>query len=251
MEPKITFIIPTIGRDTLVNTIASLEQQTNDKWKAIIIFDGIESNITNDNPKIKIITIEKSGKDANSAGNVRNKGIPYVTTEWVGFIDDDDVISNDYVDTFYKEIEYKVDVIIFRMIYEDNYVLPPLETDNFYINQVGISFVLKTNLLKKYNFIPSSAEDYDLLNRLRENDYKIMISPYIRYYVRTVKDDNTVGNRLFINVKEGFESTKTNSIYILLFLFFIAFCIHNTYILALALIILFYMCISYKELFRY
>ena len=39
---KITFIIPTIGRDTLSNTIKSLEEQTNQNWNAIIIFDGIK-----------------------------------------------------------------------------------------------------------------------------------------------------------------------------------------------------------------
>ena len=39
---KITFIIPTIGRDTLLNSINSLFNQTIKEWKAIIIFDGIK-----------------------------------------------------------------------------------------------------------------------------------------------------------------------------------------------------------------
>ena len=45
----ITFIIPTIGRNTLTRTVISLLQQTNKNWKAIIIFDGIKSNIDNFN----------------------------------------------------------------------------------------------------------------------------------------------------------------------------------------------------------
>ena len=36
----ITFIIPTLNRSTLADTIISLLSQTNTQWKAIIIFDG-------------------------------------------------------------------------------------------------------------------------------------------------------------------------------------------------------------------
>ena len=38
----ITFIIPTIGRETLKNSIDSLINQTDHDWNAIIIFDGIK-----------------------------------------------------------------------------------------------------------------------------------------------------------------------------------------------------------------
>jgi len=37
----VTFIIPTIGRDTLQRSIDCLLEQTIQEWKAIIIFDGI------------------------------------------------------------------------------------------------------------------------------------------------------------------------------------------------------------------
>ena len=58
----ITFIIPTIGRNTLINSIKSIENQTNSNWQIIIIFDGIKSNIEISNPKIKILEIEKKGE---------------------------------------------------------------------------------------------------------------------------------------------------------------------------------------------
>ena len=94
----ITFIIPTIGRNTLINTIKSLQNQTNMNWNAIIIFDGIKSNLKHINyPNINIIEIEKKGQSINSAGNVRNEGIKLVKTPWVGFVDDDDILMNNYV----------------------------------------------------------------------------------------------------------------------------------------------------------
>lgn len=72
---NITFIIPTIGRISLNNSINSLLNQTVKKWNAIIIFDGIKCNIENNDSRIQIIEIEKKGININSAGNVRNYGM--------------------------------------------------------------------------------------------------------------------------------------------------------------------------------
>ena len=41
----ITFIIPTIGRQTLPRTIQSLKNLQNSNWKAIVIFDAILSRL--------------------------------------------------------------------------------------------------------------------------------------------------------------------------------------------------------------
>ena len=79
-----------------------------------------------------------------------------------------------------------MDVIIFRMHNKDNRILPELYTNNFYIGKVGISFAVKTPIIKKFKFIPSKTEDFDLLKKLRQKSYKIMISPYIRYLVRNI-----------------------------------------------------------------
>jgi glycosyltransferase involved in cell wall biosynthesis len=67
MTQSITFIIPTIGRNTLEKAIQSIEKQTNNEWKIIVIFDGILSTLKNSNPKIRVLEIEKKGIDKNSA----------------------------------------------------------------------------------------------------------------------------------------------------------------------------------------
>ena len=173
----ITFIIPTVGRKSLIDSIKSLEDQTNPNWNAIVVFDGISRTI-DETDKIKVVEIEKNGQGINSAGNVRNRGMDLVTTKWIGFLDDDDIVSNDYVDKFYKEsANYSdVDVIIFRMKNKSGTILPPIDTDNFYKNEVGISFVIKKSIFDAgFEFVPSSIEDYTYLDLLRANDYKIMI----------------------------------------------------------------------------
>lgn len=185
MSKSITFIIPTIGRDTLERAIQSIENQTNNEWKIIVVFDGIQSTLKNPNSKTRVLEIEKKGVDKNSAGNVRNHGMKYADTEWVAFLDDDDVISPDFVETFYKEIdEYPyVNILIFRMMQND-VIIPKLKTDNFYEGDVGISFIVNKKILDRIQFVPSAVEDYNFLNEARKQNFVIMISPYVKYFVK-------------------------------------------------------------------
>lgn len=207
-ETMITFIIPTIGRSTLINSINSLKNQTIKDWRAIIIFDGISSNINDINDiRIKILECDKKGININSAGEVRNYGMSFVETKWIAFLDDDDIIDNDYIETFYNEINnysnLDLDVIIFRMNDNEN-IIPKIKTDNFYICDVGISFIIKKSIFEQgYRFIPDGAEDFLYLDKLRKEGKRIMISPYIKYNVKKINliKNNQVGNRVFINIK--------------------------------------------------
>ena len=206
-ETKITFIIPTIGRPTLTNTINTLKNQSNSNWKAIIIFDGIEPNLLIDDERIKIIQTTKLGVAVNSAGMVRNFGINHAETEWVAFLDDDDAVKNTYVETFYNELSIgNNDIIIFRMQDMKNIdgdILPLPGCSNFKKCQVGISFAVKKYIFDKgIVFTPSIVEDYLFLNTCRSKGYKIMISPYVLYFVRNYNSDtypNETFNRVFIN----------------------------------------------------
>ena len=185
----ITFIIPTIGRKTLGDTINSLRAQTNSNWKAIIIFDGIKSNININDFRIKIMEISKTGIGHNSAGLVRNIGLKCVDTKWVGFVDDDDTLSSTYVSSLLDDIKNhpNVKTIIFRMISKNGIIYPYPDDNNFYINKVGISFAVNTNFYKTNNlyFKPSSQEDYYYLDNVRKLKVPILISSYVTYFVST------------------------------------------------------------------
>jgi glycosyltransferase involved in cell wall biosynthesis len=209
---KITFIIPTIGRDTLLNSINSLFNQTIKDWKAIIIFDGIKSNIMMNDKRIKIIEIEKKGKDVNSAGEVRNYGMSFVNTEWIAFLDDDDIIADDYIETFYKEndlYEYEkeeeLDVLIYRMKMGER-IVPKLKTDDIHLCDIGISFIMRKEIYDNgLKFIADGAEDYLYLDLIKKNNYNMMISPHIKYFVKEIDynendiSKQTLGNRVYIN----------------------------------------------------
>ena len=137
------------------------------------------------------------------AGYVRNFGITYAETEWVSFLDDDDGVKNTYVETFYDEIKVRNnDIIIFRMGIKLK-ILPPPDCSNFSMNRVGISFAVKKYIFDKDTcFISSSAEDFVFLDNCRSKGYKIMISPYVLYFVRNYNSDTYTDktfNRVYIN----------------------------------------------------
>lgn len=201
-DNSITFIIPTIGRESLKNTLISLQNQTIEKWSAILIFDDCDININNIDERIKIVRCNKLGSNINNAGLVRNYGIGLADTKWIAFLDDDDVIDETYLEKFYEELELNngFDVLIFRMNLCGR-VIPRLDTDNFYINDVGISFMAKKEIFdSEIKFVADGAEDFLLLNQIRKKNYKMIISPYVMYYVEnSVHDSNIIGNRVFIN----------------------------------------------------
>ena len=207
-DELITFIIPTIGRSTLINSINSLKNQTIKDWCAIIIFDGISCNIDIDDNRIKVLECEKKGVNINSAGEVRNYGMSFVETKWIAFLDDDDIIETDYIEIFYNEINLynDLDLIIFRMN-DNGRIIPKLKTDNFYLCDVGISFILKKEIYDEgCKFTPDGAEDFLYLDKIRKLGKRMMISPYVKYYVRNSNfdiGDNNIGNRVFININNN------------------------------------------------
>jgi hypothetical protein len=186
----ISFIIPTIGRETLQRTVNSLLRQTDNDWNAIIIFDGVEPNLQINDERLIIEKIDKLGKiykhakygNISNAGFVRNTGFEFVDSEWIGFVDDDDIIYEDYVEKLKQEVD-DFDLILFRM--NANKIIPALEINTIKPGEVGISFAINTEKLKKNNlkFFNGGNEDYDFFKNAIEKGLKYKISKYIVYEV--------------------------------------------------------------------
>lgn len=199
-SPFITFIIPSIGRDSLKYTLNSLLNLNDSSWNAIIIFDGITYESPIKDERIITKNIQKTGIQEygkSRAGLVRNIGLEMVLNEynkdcmWIGFVDDDDCLSPDYIDNLKSELNisqvsnfYKPEVIIFRMAYENGFVLPTQQDRNIILKKVGISFCINTDIAYKYKFENHIYEDFMYLKQLQNNGHKIIISEYVSYYVR-------------------------------------------------------------------
>lgn len=202
MEDIVTFIIPTIGRDSIKESIQALKNQTCTKWKAIIVFDGIKNNFDINDEKIEVFEIPKQCESINQASEVRNYGISKANTKWIAFLDDDDIISNDYVETFFIESKiFNFDVYIFRMKM-DNRIIPDENEKNIKICDIGISFIIKKYIFNNIQFQNSGTEDYDFLKKVQNNNHKMIISNHVSYFVKgCIKNSIKLHNdkKIFIN----------------------------------------------------
>ena len=164
-----TFIIPSIGRDTLQRAIDSVSKQA---------------------PYLVEIDEYKIGASA-----IRNGLIQHATTEWVSFLDDDDTVTDDYVQRLKEESEAHpdADVIIFREYfisdlmdgdgakYPDHFIW---EVPVVHWGQIGISFSVKREVALQQPFIEEPNEDFHFIERLDQQGYKIHFSKYLVYRCR-------------------------------------------------------------------
>ena len=224
---SVIFIIPTLGRYSLHNTILSLINQTCTNWNAIVIFDGCKNNLdweyiykeqekekknniskNHISKKITCFEIEKTNGIINQASDVRNYGIQKVesSSQWIGFLDDDDTIHPHYVQYFLEENRiYDFDIYIYRMTM-DNRIIPAHNCYDFTPGDVGISFICKKEIFDNIHFHNSHTEDFDFLAKARDNNYKLIISEKIYYYVKqnsrqmeNYPSDLPMYHKIFIN----------------------------------------------------
>ena len=123
---KTSFIIPVYNAEkTLSYCLDSILNQTDQDFEIILVNDGsvdksqeiIERYKKKHPNKIKAYTQKNSG-----IATTRNNGIKYSSGKYLFFIDNDDYIDPDYVETFVNEIEErKCDVVIggYRRVTED------------------------------------------------------------------------------------------------------------------------------------
>jgi glycosyltransferase involved in cell wall biosynthesis len=175
----ITFIIPSINRESLSKCIDSLINQTNPNWKCIIIYDGVDGKIFNDH-RIKTIRIDKIGSKSYThgmSGLVRNEGLKLCKTEWVGFLDDDDTLHPEYVNKLFSKYS-EFDFIIWRMIFPDGLIIPRNNILSF--GNVGISIAYKNKFNDLFFDCNRDGEDFDFVNKLLllSNKYTITEETY-------------------------------------------------------------------------
>lgn len=190
----ITFIVPTIDRPSLKMSLDSLYKQKDPRWNAIIMYDGVRPTINHSSDKVSCYMIkEKVGSGEGNytrngeAGYVRNRALELVDSEWIGFLDDDDVLGNDYTELLYSKYS-EFDLVIFRMDSTiDKAIIPRTERDDdIHFGNVGISFCYKPG---KFNEPPrfthnGQGEDFHFVDDLIKTGCKYTITDEVCYYVR-------------------------------------------------------------------
>lgn len=178
----VTFVIPTIGRETLSRALDSVKGQTLEDWDAIIVADGVEVQ-SPEHKHIRLERLEQRQGTANHGALARNRGLDLATGEWVAFLDDDDRLDLKYAE-WLKEESPDQDFVVFRMTYPEGPVLPP--GDQLLPCQVGISFAIRRQFAKERNisFDPGPHEDWHFIKTVLGHSARTKVSEHLAYYVR-------------------------------------------------------------------
>lgn len=175
-----TFVIPTLNRPTLNYAVESVVNQTIPHWKAIVCGDGVVPPSFEDD---RILSISTERGDATKT---REATLPYIDTEWVAFLDDDDWINSNYLEYFYIYTSTS-DIIISRMM---NYGVPIPQRNVIEHGQVGISFAIRTDVWKANKMPDPPSEDFKFLKMLEEKNYRISFTSNCGYFVRKFMNDS-------------------------------------------------------------
>ena len=180
-----TFVIPTLGRDTLKRALQSLHDQTDDRWDAVIVCDGWK----HDDPG-EDLRLHWHEDEFGSAGMARNAGIQSARGDWVAFLDDDDEVAPTYVEHLRQHVEDhpRAEVVVFRMDHPYLGIIPRAN-GHLRCGTVGISFALRREVAQDYGFIAElpwqgQHEDWDMIARLMGDNRKFFLSPHVDYFVR-------------------------------------------------------------------
>ena len=180
--------MPSINRPTITRAVESLLRQTDNRWHLCIVYDKVDEPICKNSEKITCINLDKKlGTGHNSAGDVRNVAMNkfMLDYKWIGFIDDDDELDENYVSLlFNKYSEY--DLVVFRMkslLGQTINIIPPFKCVGLNKQGVGISFCFRTPVDTR--FIPHHMEDYYFINNLqKEKEISYIITEEIGFYIR-------------------------------------------------------------------
>ena len=203
----ITFIVPSIGRESLKNSLLSLVSQVDEGWQCHVGFDGLTKDQVNpdilvDDPRIIYHYFEeKRGQNFGchpGAGAVRNHLMELADSEWYAFLDDDDTLSREYVYNFKQHLDEHplMDMMIFRMRYHsrfgypNDFTVPQLEIDDPYtlsgaVGSIGISLCVKKDFIGRtdVSFATSHLEDLNYVEQFINNNARIVLSDIVGYFV--------------------------------------------------------------------
>lgn len=185
MTPFVSFVIATIGRPSLKQTLTSLFEQEDADWEVIIAPDlGYEPDLKWVPKDPRVTGMVPPPTVAFSAGAARNAGMEVAQGEWVGFVDDDDRLHPEYVKLLRERDE---DLVLFRRRHE-GYTMP---IDGVLKpGAVGISFAVRRSKIGDARFPVHSdvGEDWEFFNELHQR-LSFHLSDRTTYYVRDTWDN--------------------------------------------------------------
>lgn len=128
-KPAISVIIPVYNaQDGIKRCIDSLLNQSFKNFEIILLNDGSKDNSLNilKEYELKYSFVRVIDKQNEGVAVTRNKGILLAEGEYIMFMDNDDFVDSDYIETFYQAIHEKnLDLVIggYKRVNQDNQII--------------------------------------------------------------------------------------------------------------------------------
>ena len=202
MTEKITVIVPVYNVENYLNKcLDSLINQTYKNLEIIVINDGSTDNsgeicqeyAQKDN---RIVYIEKENGGLSDA---RNVGLDKMTGSYVTFIDSDDWIEQDYIETLYKKIvEYQADIAV------GNYYSYNEDEETYYFHIYGDSYYEKVydNISIFENLYESQEMKSFALISAWGKLYKAKLFDYLRFDKGKLGEDGYFNQKMYLSVNK-------------------------------------------------
>lgn len=199
---KLSIITPYYN--TIYETLklaAILQPQLTKEVEWIIIDDGCNCEGL-DMLSAKVIHLEEN---SGGASIPRNVGLDIATGEYITFIDSDDLVSDDYIQTILDKIKENWDYCYISWKGKSNTVIirdnPPTW------NCCVWNCIYKKDLIGNERFKPElkMAEDYDFNNRVRKGK-RANITKIIYYYNEDTPNSLTKQGELYNSKYKGYDN---------------------------------------------
>lgn len=204
---KVTVIVPVYNSEAYIGRcIESILNQTYQDFEILVVNDGSKDNsqkIINEYKEKypdKIIAVEQKNK---GVAKTRNESIKRVTSDYIMFVDNDDYLDKDYIETYINEIENgEYDAVFggYRRPNENGKMIKQMslqdeEWSKFMIMAPWAKIYKKEFLIKsnvEFLSVNLGEDIYFNLKAILVSD-KIKIIPYIGYnwYFNTKSVSNT------------------------------------------------------------
>ena len=162
-KPAISVIIPVYNaQDGIKRCVDSLLNQSFKNFEIILLNDGSKDNSLNilKEYELKYSFVRVIDKQNEGVAVTRNKGILLAEGEYTMFMDNDDFVDSDYIETFYQAIHEKnLDLVIggYKRVNQNNQIIFSQEIQQSewskYIIMAPWSKIYRTEFLRKNNII--------------------------------------------------------------------------------------------------
>lgn len=194
MEILLSIIIPGYERyDYAEKLLKQLDKQMQDNVEVILVDDCSPIPYQFHYKWLKTIRLEEN---SGGASVPRNKGLDIVKGKYISFIDIDDLISDDYIQTILNKIKEEWDYCYISWKGKSNKIIIENEPPKW--NCCVWNCIYKRDLIGNERFKPElkMAEDYDFNNRVRKGK-RANITKIIYYYNEDTPNSLTKQGELY------------------------------------------------------